>query len=272
MREAPHWLKDFQEQFSSVLRTPMSPAGGVLRAQPSAAGESLGVRPRAQRSAAAGLSDYQRQYWFRLLSVLQSEFPLSSRLMGLWSFNILALKYLEVEAPRSYDIVAIRCRFIDYLSKQNLEPFVLQAAILDEVRYLTFMAPAYEPWKPPTGASSLAAQLRLSPAPDWRIFREDWAIVELCLRLDSLKAEEGLPRPAHLAATRVCLIQKVQQQLVYRYIDPYQGRFYELLSVQTIDEAVAVLAGECAHLPMEELARLIQGWMAQSVHWGLWAN
>jgi len=271
MKEAPAWLMEFQQCFSAVLRTPLATSSGTLRSRLPSGWTQLGVKPRSQREAAAGLSDYHRQYWFRLLTVLQAEFPLTSRLMGLWSFNLLAQNYLQRVPPRDYDLCGIRQDFLNDLRGKELPPHVYQAACLDEARSLVFMAPDYQPWQWRAEEMAEPALVRLVGAPDWRIVQEDWALVDLCLRLGSIPGEKALPCPTAHSVTHFWMIQRDAQDLVYRPLHPAQGRLYELLSQHTIQDAIMSLASEFVHIAPADLQASVQSWMALSVSWGLWA-
>lgn len=272
MKEAPTWLMEFQQCFGAVLRTPLTTSSGTFRSQLPSVWTQLGVKPRSQRAAASGLSDYHRQYWFRLLTLLQVDFPLSSRLMGLWSFNLLAQDYLQKTPPHDYDLSKIRQDFFNDLRQKKLPSHVHQAACLDEARSLVFMAPDYQPWHWRAEAMENPALARLVAAPDWRIVEEDWALLDLCLRLGSMPGEKALPCPAPHSETQFWMIQRHAEGLVYRSLHPAQGRLYELLSRHTIQDAVMNLEGEFAHQDSTDLQASVQSWMGLSVSWGLWAS
>ena len=103
-KPAPPWLEDFQSRFGTVVRAPLDRATGTLVARvetydPTMVEASIDgpTTTRAER-----LAVYNRQYWFRLFGVLHSAFPLVCRLLGHWTFNGYAGRYLEAHPPRGW--------------------------------------------------------------------------------------------------------------------------------------------------------------------------
>lgn len=99
-RDVPEWLAELQARFGSVLRTPLDRSTGTLSATP----ETYDPILVAQVSDPRGLAIYNRQVWFRLFEVLQSAFPLTARLLGLWQFNFYASRFLEGNPPHTWNI------------------------------------------------------------------------------------------------------------------------------------------------------------------------
>lgn len=269
MKEAPAWLAEFQESFGKVLRTPLEQSNGMLLSHLPKLWTELGVLPRSQRAAAAGLSDYQRQYWFRLLTVLQEDFSLTTHLMGLRAFNQWAQKYLLEVPPRAYDLAKVREHFADFLKSADQPALFLQAVQLDEIRAEVFMAPDHQPWQWQVEESDEPALIELRAAPDWRIFHEEWALVDLYLHRPHLGGDAPCPEPQGRAQS--WLIQRDVQGLVYRPVTKTQARLYELLAQKNIMDAIATLESECVDEDLRKLQALVQQWMSQSVSWGLWA-
>ena len=262
MKQSPPWLEQFQRRFSEVLRTPLDASRGTLMARLPECWKTLDVQPRSHRSAAEGLADYQRQYWFRLLTILQKDFPLTARLMGLWTFNQWAQAYLLEVPPRAYDLAEIRLQFARFLEAQDVSRMIVQAARLDEARADVMMTPAFKAW---TGLTedSQPDRMRLRAAPHWRFFREDWGLVML---------NDKLRVPEVHAQTQTWLILKDAEGIMYHALHPVQARLYELLAERTIMDAVVVLEAEYSGHYGAELCRLVQNWMRISVLWGLWES
>ena len=257
MREPPAWLSDFQGLFTEILRTPLDHAQGVLESRLPEAWRQLNVCPRSYRAAEAGVTDYHRQYWFRLLTILQKDFPLTARIMGLWNFNLCAQRYLLDVPPSGYDLAEIRESFAGFLKDQELSLMIVQAAQLDDARAALIMAPDFQAWKGLSGEHADPEQIRLKAAPHWRIVREDWALVTW---------DAGEPLPRKHESLELWLIQTDATGFMYRMLDPVQARLYELLSEHPMTAALVKLEAE-ARLSAEQ----VQNWMALSVQWGLWA-
>lgn len=257
MRQAPVWLSQFQALFTEVLRTPLDHQQGVLKSRLPASWSQLEVRSRSSRTAEAGVADYHRQYWFRLLTILQKDFPITAQIMGLWNFNLWAQRYLLEVPPSGHDLGRIRESFAGFLKDQTHSLMIVQAAQLDDARAALMMTPKFQPWTGLNGDHADPEQIQLKAAPHWRIVREDWALV-------TWDAGETLPRKHE--RPELWLIQKDATGLMYRMLDPVQARLYELLAEHPMAEALLKLEAEAGPEAVQ-----VQNWMALSVQWGLWA-
>jgi Putative DNA-binding domain len=95
-------LREFQREWARSV-------GAGLRIEPNGAASApikdyspslLGEIPmHAGLDAAARLSAYRYQYWFRLFTTLQGDFPLLGHLIGWTRFNRLASKHLTTRRP-----------------------------------------------------------------------------------------------------------------------------------------------------------------------------
>src|SRR5690606_30990815 len=101
-RNPPRSLALMQGQFGKSIRTPFSFSTGRFEcrkdAYPDWADEA--IRARKTLTGRDRLSVYNEQYWYRLLTVLQQDYPLLSVTMGLWEFNQLATSYLDQKPSR----------------------------------------------------------------------------------------------------------------------------------------------------------------------------
>jgi Putative DNA-binding domain len=107
---APAWLADLQRQFGDALRAPLRVDAGALRPDPASYPPSLCAR------ASTRLAVYNRQYWFRLYGALQGEYPLTARLLGLWTFNQAAQAFLLAHPPRHADLRRAADGFADAIT------------------------------------------------------------------------------------------------------------------------------------------------------------
>jgi hypothetical protein len=272
MTKAPAWLESFQKEWSRVLRTPLDTTQGHLKAQLPDDWSRLGVVPQAQRAAGAGLEDYQRQYWFRLLTTLQQEFPLTARLLGYWSFNQLALQYFAEFAPCDHDLQNVGRHFVDFLCDRHEPLFLLQAGWIDATRSAVFLAPPVQTWNPSAAGPQDAARMRLKPAADWRLVQENWPLVDLCLWLQEHPGEEVVPCPEPWDRQQTWLIQREGMNLVHRRLPAPQGRLYQLLAEHAVQDALRILEGDGLSQNWDVTPARVQEWMAQSMTWRLWAS
>jgi hypothetical protein len=82
--DPPQWLANFQESFTSMLRTPL----GVKDQQSIATIDAYDshlvgrILDREGLPKSEGLAVYQRQYWIRYFSSFQTLYPLLAHAMG----------------------------------------------------------------------------------------------------------------------------------------------------------------------------------------------
>ena len=80
--------------------------------------------------AASRLGAYRQQYWFRLITLMQKDFPLAGHLLGWEEFNPLAARYL-VEHPPTGDLENLGHAFPAWLRKQDVSPILKESARVD---------------------------------------------------------------------------------------------------------------------------------------------
>lgn len=100
------------------------------------------VRP-GKLTPTAALSVYNEQYWFRLLTVMQEEFPLTAHLAGVHEFNALVVAYLQAFPPHSARLRDLSNNFVGFLVGHAAAPHVLDAATLDFAFIESFDAPQH---------------------------------------------------------------------------------------------------------------------------------
>lgn len=149
------------------------------------------------------LATYNQQYWFRLLSTMQEEYPLLARLTGPRVFAQLVMDYLQQFPSNSAslrDLSRLLVTFMSMDGQYNRDNWV-QAA---ELEYLFIHA--FDAGRLPVldlSALSIEQQQQhlgkpLQFQPDVRLFVESWNLVELRLIAKAENDPEGvLLIPAH---------------------------------------------------------------------------
>lgn len=130
MDDAPPELAALQQAFARSITTPLRIVGehGEYELDVEAYDEEAVA---AVTRGADGLGVYNEQYWFRLLTVLQEEFPLTVALAGIHAFNDLAAAYFHAHPPASPRMRDVSDRFVPFLRDRSVQPEVLDAATLD---------------------------------------------------------------------------------------------------------------------------------------------
>lgn len=149
------------------------------------------------------LATYNQQYWFRLLSTMQEEYPLLARLTGSRAFAQLVMDYLQQFPSNSASLRDLSRLLVTYMSmdgQYNRDAWV-QAA---ELEYLYIHA--FDTARLPTldlsqlSESQQTEQLNrpLQFQPDIRLFLEDQNLVELRMIARSENDPQGdILIPAH---------------------------------------------------------------------------
>lgn len=261
--EAQVWLRDFQRSFGAAVRTPLDASTGHLRAQPSHYDAQLcaQVSSTAPLTAAARLALYNRQYWYRLLRVMQNEYPLLSRLMGAWAFNGLTLRFLGEQPPRSHDIARVADGFDGFLETHTQHAALQQAAALDSAYRRSFFAPEETPFSVPRDYAH--TRLQLSAA--FMCIEEDWPLLQLRATVRHQDNERPVPLPPPLAAARHWALARRRAGIEPIALQPEQARFYELLRSHSLTEALEHLQTDCPDALTENLPSLVQAWMKQAI-------
>jgi len=186
-RAGPGWLAEFQAHFGDVVRTPLDRSSGTLRATPDRydAVMTRDARDGPRAPGAARLAVYNRQYWFRLFEVLQAAFPLTARLLGYWTFNGHAGRFLLQVPPRGWDIEAAGLGFVPFL-EEELRPedestrvALLEAARIDAAWRDVSRAPLRPRYRPSDADATHLLESRLIPSEDLQLVEEHSALLEL---------------------------------------------------------------------------------------------
>jgi hypothetical protein len=272
---SPEWLLEFQRNFGQALRTPLDTKTGTLQATIADYPPDLVRATKSSHNAspAERLAVYQRQYWFRLFTVLHAAYPLVARLLGFWQLNAHAARYLGEQPPRSWDIDDICVGFEAFLVQAINGPSALHdAAALDAAYHRVFRAPAERAYHPDAAdaARLLVSRLRLSRTAE--LVHETYPVSELRPRALSLRGEETLPLPSPLAAARSHLLVREQLRLKLVRLEPAEAELLRLLGLLPVGAAIAELEARSTPDERSILPGRVQRWLARSVQLGVWSG
>ena len=155
-------------------------------------------------TAADRLATYNQQYWFRLLSTMQEEYPLLARLMGVRVFAELVMDYLQQFPSSSVSLRDLSRLLVTYMSMSstyNRTQWV-QAAEL-ECLYIHAFDAAQLPVLDLSLLTEAQQEAQLTDSlvfqPHFRLFVEDSNLVELRMIASHEKdPEAALLIPAHV--------------------------------------------------------------------------
>ncbi|HKP96475.1 MAG TPA: putative DNA-binding domain-containing protein [Fibrobacteria bacterium] len=271
MEDAPlgnRSLARLQEWLGKAISRPLPeeyPANPLAVSSPELRGEADAlVREKGGLSGFGRVGIYNQQYWFRLISIMQSEHPCAVHLMGLRIFNEWAARYLEAHPPSSSFLAELDAGFPAFLEKGyrgEAREAVLQAAAYDRALSKAFDAP--EGISLAAAGISAPADLpaaRLALAPHLTPLRVDWDFADFraqCLPDESLEGcFELKPETACLVVFRGADLE-IMKEPVSRPALAVLGAFAE---PATLAGAFEKLEGKVAEEDQAELMAGISGW------------
>jgi hypothetical protein len=265
--EPPEALKRLQEGFGESVRTPFSFATGKFAYQTHAyAAPTVSlVLPRGDQGPRERLSIYNEQYWFRLFTALQEDFPLLARSLGFWDFNRLVSAYLDTHPPRSPFLENLPDRFHDFIRGDAGHPSPLhhQIVALELALLKTFHAPATDPFQPEdmvSAAPRLGAETVLRFQSGFSLFEEDWNL--MALRMGGLQATDAKPVP--IACKGYWAVFRSEGRLDWKELE--RTPFLLLSALAAGSSIVDACGGIAGNLGEEDLKRLpidLPRWFAE---------
>ncbi len=226
------------------------------------------IRPRGPASSAERLGIYNQQYWFRLLTIMQEEYPLTEHLLGTLELNKLSMAYLSALPPRSYSLQHLSDRLGSYLAGEHRwgRPLIQEGARLDYLFIRAFDSPALPALDPSLlgqakSAEILARPLRLQP--HCFPFKESWNLVECRRRVVRSGDTEVLPEPCEGAWV---IYRNATRGVLAHRVGPLEHRLVELLhGGAPLGDACDALIESLDDTSVAEVAAGIQSWFASFV-------
>jgi hypothetical protein len=291
----PAWLQELQASFGEMLRSPLDRSTGTLRADPSTYPVALlrQALPALDLSAGERLAIYNRQYWFRLFTVLQRAFPLTARLAGFWRFNEYAANFLLAHPPRGWDLDCVGAGFPEFLceawsgerarheekltpheqSGEHADPEALiEAARIDRAYHDVFRAPPVARYEPSANDAGRLPHARLQLSPAVALLSEHWPLAEMRQSALATPGDAAIRLEARLSEARHFLLARDGLQLALLPLEPGERKLLGLLSRGTVGAALAELELTCSETERGELPINTRKWLASSVRLGVWAG
>lgn len=274
-RAGPAWLAELQAGFGQVIRTPLDRSTGTLRAATASYRDDF-VREIADSAfgdAASRLAVYNRQYWFRLFTVLQASFPLTARLFGYWAFNEVATRFLLAHPPASWDLERMPDGFEGFVAEEHArDPALVEAARLDAAWRRVFAAPTVRPYRPTTADAARLFTSRLLLSPAVALVTESFPLVALRHRLASERAETPAARPPALERPAWWALVGEPGGVRHVPLEPREAELFALLDALPLGEALARVEASCSDDERRGLPERARGWLARSVQLGFFSG
>ena len=262
----PIGLNELQAWFGAGIATPLPdeyPGNPLELSAPGLANEAEArLRTKGPLGGFARLGVYNQQYWFRLVSVMQSDYTCAIHLMGLKAFNDWAVRYLTAHPPSSPFLADLDRDFPAYLAVEYAGPE--RDAVLQAVAYERALSQAFDaPDGATVAASGLAPEAlleaRLLLAPHATPLHVDWDFAEYrsrCLGDESLEAAMDPP----LRASADLMIYRDADLQVTKIEVPAAALALLRAFPGTLPEVFARLEGTLTPDDEAALARELPGW------------
>lgn len=249
----PAWLVPFQHAFTNALRLPLVGGSGVL----------------TSTHAAPGLAVYNRQYWFRLFTALQTSYPLTTRLLGAWTFNHVAQAYLRAEPPTETDLNNLGLSFPCFLAREH-PPEIVEAAGVDLAFLDVLRSPFLVRWKLGEVSHVNWDVTGLEVSQAVRIVTEHWPLMELRRALPREEHAHAVTLPLRYPTPHTWVLGRTPEGVMQWPLKPNQAKFYELVAKKPLAKAIAEFTSLVPEAEQPELGTFIQAWMAEGMDVGLW--
>ncbi len=167
------------------------------------------------------LQVYNRQYWFRLITVMQADYACTIHVMGLRNYNPWVIRYLETYPPDSPFLNHLDHAFVRFM--QAAYDGEDRELVLEAMAYDRAFAKAFEGGMGkslhPDALCGDVMQIRLALAPHVTplVLGHDWAPYRLKV-LDDDSLEMQLPPPE--AKVLNCVVHRHDMTLYEKEIEP----------------------------------------------------
>jgi hypothetical protein len=263
--EAPESLRRLQLAFGHSIATPFL-FGELAVSQMVARGALTGVER---------LAVYNQQYWFRLLTVMQEEYPLMERILGVREFNKLVTDYLSVYPSIAPSLRYLSDRFVDFLTSDAAGAFGSSINIQTaKLEYLYIQAFDAEELGPLTFATMEQAEAAMSNPlrfqPHVGFSKTDWALVEA---RRAIRKDPEIKTIIPEEKTEYWSVFRGKNGVSSHQLDRLQWPLIQaLFAGQPFDEACESVAETMQDSDLEEFSQSIQGWFATWAALGWFAS
>lgn len=279
MSSAPPWLAALQARFADTITAPLDRSTGSLRARVESYDPSAvaAVRDAANASASARLAVYNRQYWFRLFTVMQTAYAVCARAVGYWDFNELVTRFVLENPPRGWDLDRLADGF-DRFVDRALDPahprraMIVEAALVDRAWRSIAREPVSTPFQVSPEIAARLLDARLVRSPSVALLHERWPWLEWRAVLMSRGPDATLALPDALPEPRWWALVRERSGARHVPLDPEEGALFSLLETHTVRDAMTDLEQRCPANERPTLPARAQQWLARGVQLGVWST
>lgn len=255
-------LLEIQRRVAAAILHPLTKAETMPRRRRDGASNTSEanalIRPNDRLTSFERLEIYNRQYWFRLYSALEEDFPGLKAVIGSAKFERVMRDYLTDCPSTSFTLRNLGSRLVEWLSSHpdHIAPrgvLALDMVQLEWAHIEAFDSAAEEPLDPDDGFS-LGDESRLSLQPHLRVLELHYPVDDLLIALHSEEGSSDSSSNNASAARKTKHVRRVamlQPEEIHLAIHRQQNSVYykrlgredflllrALLSGQTISQAI----------------------------------
>lgn len=278
MSSPPPFLTDRLEWFGRLIGRPLTEEGKIQPLSPQnhliaeEAKEYLLPSPTLQPHER--LEIYNQQYWYRLLTVLQEEFPLLLRLFGYHAFNQeIATPYLLEYPPSSWSLNPIGEKFVEWIDAKwkgkEDHAITYAAAQVDWAYHLAFHAPNQHPTllEARVGAEELL-HLPLTLQPHLQLLTLSHHLLSIRKKFLEKEVDEWMelpfPQVDHSKEHQVALFRDEEGLLHWTELSPEEHNFLSLFqepkSLAAASQVAEERGGSLHRAASQKLSTWVQDW------------
>jgi hypothetical protein len=266
--KATEYLEQLQRQFTQMVRTPLARVTRPVEMQVERYPAELCTRVRdAGVEPSQRLATYNRQYWTRLFTQLQTAHHLTAGLLGAAAFNELATRFLLDDPPTTHELTELADSFAAFIARTclatALPPGVLEEAQAIDAAVQHAARTAVDPAIQLTARDSpRLPAIRLALVRSARLVEETRPLLELSEQLPEAPsaAPSALP-DAYEAGPRTWLLWRGPAGIHKRALGAEHAALVRLLADHAIGDAVAALAVEVSDA---------RRWVLEGLAHGIW--
>ncbi|HTV48489.1 MAG TPA: DNA-binding domain-containing protein [Phycisphaerae bacterium] len=242
-RKTPENLHELQEWMAAAVMRPLVRSRYIQKTwfdgKPTTQAAAKVIKPNARQKSWERLQLYNQQYWFRIRSCFEEDFPGLKSILGDKKFAALAEAYLRDCPSRSFTLRNLGQFLAGYLKKHPELMGPKSKLALDMVRLEWAQTEAFDSAKlPPVSATDLAGadpnKLRLGLQPHVQLLDLDYPLDHYAIKLgehERMRTEAGKVFDTLARRARLRKVPLPKKEKIYLVVHRADNRlFYKRIS------------------------------------------
>lgn len=139
----PKKLKELQTWFAEVITRPINEKFISSNDRPI----EKYIKPSPTLKPEKRIEIYHQQYWWRLLSAMQSTYTMATRMLGYRKFNkLIAIPYLKTYPSEHYSVSHIGDRLLEWMEtwyQEDDKPILIDSIAIDDAMHKAFFETSF---------------------------------------------------------------------------------------------------------------------------------